>query len=109
MDILVCNAGIARSQTPAENVTDGRSLNVIDVNVNGLFWCCRASARPCAAGRGWIIDMLMSQLIVNKPQQQAYYNASKAAVDHLTKSLAAEWARAPCGSTRCADYIDTGG
>ena len=35
----------------------------------------------------------MSGIIVNKPQEQAYYNASKAAVHHLTKSLGAEWAR----------------
>jgi NAD(P)-dependent dehydrogenase (short-subunit alcohol dehydrogenase family) len=34
----------------------------------------------------------MSGFIVNKPQEQSYYNASKAAVHHLTKSLAAEWA-----------------
>src|SRR5258708_13208734 len=33
----------------------------------------------------------MSGFIVNKPQEQSYYNASKAAVHHLTKSLAAEW------------------
>jgi NAD(P)-dependent dehydrogenase (short-subunit alcohol dehydrogenase family) len=34
----------------------------------------------------------MSGFIVNKPQEQSYYNASKAGVHHLTKSLAAEWA-----------------
>jgi NAD(P)-dependent dehydrogenase (short-subunit alcohol dehydrogenase family) len=34
----------------------------------------------------------MSGLIVNRPQAQSYYNASKAAVHQLTKSLAAEWA-----------------
>src|SRR5271169_4865809 len=53
MDILVCNAGIARSQTPAEDVTDEHWLNVIDVNLNGLFWCCRAFGKTMlAAGRG---------------------------------------------------------
>src|ERR1700678_1056550 len=93
VDILVCNAGIARSQTPAEDVTDDHWLNVIDVNLNGLFWCCRAFGKNMlAAGRGSIINIgSMSGFIVNKPQQQAYYNASKAAVHHLTKSLAAEW------------------
>ena len=94
VDILVCNAGIARSQTPAEDVTDEHWLNVIDINLNGLFWCCRAFGKPMlAAGRGSIINIgSMSGYIVNKPQPQAYYNASKAAVHHLTKSLAAEWA-----------------
>src|SRR6202453_1962647 len=93
VDILVCNAGIARSQTPAEDVTDEHWLNVIDVNLNGVFWCCRAFGKNMlAAGRGSIINIgSMSGFIVNKPQQQAYYNASKAAVHHLTKSLAAEW------------------
>src|SRR5579871_301403 len=94
IDILVCNAGIARSETAAEDVTDEHWLNVIDVNLNGLFWCCRAFGRPMlAAGRGSIVNVgSMSGYIVNKPQPQAYYNASKAGVHHLTKSLAAEWA-----------------
>jgi NAD(P)-dependent dehydrogenase (short-subunit alcohol dehydrogenase family) len=94
VDILVCNAGIARSETPAEDVTDEHWLNVIDVNLNGLFWCCRAFGRSMLqAGRGSIVNIgSMSGFIVNKPQPQAYYNASKAGVHHLTKSLAAEWA-----------------
>jgi NAD(P)-dependent dehydrogenase (short-subunit alcohol dehydrogenase family) len=37
IDILVCNAGIARSETPAEHLTDEHWRNVIDVNLNGLF------------------------------------------------------------------------
>ena len=39
VDILVNNAGIARSETPAETVADEHWLNVIDVNLNGTFWC----------------------------------------------------------------------
>ena len=50
VDILVCNAGIARSETPAEDVTDEHWLNVIDVNLNGLFWCCRAFGKTHAGG-----------------------------------------------------------
>ena len=94
VDILVCNAGIARSETAAEDLADEHWLNVIDVNLNGLFWCCRAFGRPMlAAGRGSIVNIgSMSGYIVNKPQPQAQYNASKAGVHHLTKSLAAEWA-----------------
>ncbi|SRR5579883_39808 len=94
IDVLVCNAGIARSETPAEDVADEHWLNVIDVNLNGLFWCCRSFGKHMlAAGKGAIVNIgSMSGFIVNKPQPQAYYNASKAAVHHLTKSLAAEWA-----------------
>ncbi|TXL76736.1 SDR family oxidoreductase [Vineibacter terrae] len=94
IDILVNNAGIARSETPAETVTDEHWLNVLDVNLNGTFWCCRAFGRHMLAAKSGVIVNVgsMSGFIVNKPQEQSYYNASKAAVHHLTKSLAAEWA-----------------
>jgi NAD(P)-dependent dehydrogenase (short-subunit alcohol dehydrogenase family) len=65
IDILVNSAGIARSETPAEKV---KAKSGAIVNIGS-----------------------MSGFIVNKPQEQCYYNASKAAVHHLTKSLAAEW------------------
>ncbi|HZZ61376.1 MAG TPA: SDR family oxidoreductase [Roseiarcus sp.] len=93
VDILVCNAGIVRA-FPAEDGTDHDWLDVLDVNLNGVFWCCRAFGRPMlAAGRGSIVNVgSMSGIIVNKPQAQASYNAAKAGVHHLTKSLAAEWA-----------------
>ena len=94
VDILVNNAGIARSETPAETVTDEHWLNVLDVNLNGTFWCCRAFGKHMLAAKsGTIVNIgSMSGFIVNKPQEQCFYNASKAAVHHLTKSLAAEWA-----------------
>ncbi|NNG02750.1 MAG: SDR family oxidoreductase [Inquilinus sp.] len=93
IDILVNNAGIARSGVPAEEVTDEHWRNVIDVNLNGVFWCCRAfGGHMLASGKGAIVNIgSMSGFIVNKPQEQSFYNASKAAVHHLTKSLAAEW------------------
>ncbi|TDW59897.1 NAD(P)-dependent dehydrogenase (short-subunit alcohol dehydrogenase family) [Novosphingobium sp. PhB55] len=94
IDILVNNAGIARSETAAETVEDEHWLNVIDVNLNGTFWCARAFGRHMlAAGRGSVVNVgSMSGFIVNRPQGQSYYNASKAAVHQLTRSLAAEWA-----------------
>ena len=94
VDILVCSAGIAISGPLAEDVTDEEWLKVVNVNLNGLFWCCREfGSHMLRAGRGVIVNIgSMSGLIVNKPQAQASYNASKAGVHHLTKSLAAEWA-----------------
>lgn len=94
LDVLVNNAGIARSETPAEAVSDEHWLNVIDINLNGTFWCCRAFGKHMLAAKaGTIVNIgSMSGFIVNKPQEQCYYNASKAAVHHLTRSLAAEWA-----------------
>lgn len=94
IDILVNNAGIARSDTAAEDVADEHWRNVLDVNLNGSFWCARSFGRHMlAAGSGSIVNVgSMSGFIVNRPQPQSYYNASKAAVHQLTRSLAAEWA-----------------
>jgi NAD(P)-dependent dehydrogenase (short-subunit alcohol dehydrogenase family) len=73
---------------------DQRWLDVLNVNVNGAFWCARAAGRHMLArGSGAIVNVgSMSGFIVNRPQGQAHYNASKAALHHLTRSLAAEWA-----------------
>lgn len=93
VDILVNNAGIAISNHPAETMSDEVWNKVIDVNLNGTFWCCRAFGNAMLKqGRGSIVNVgSMSGFIVNRPQEQANYNASKAAVHHLTRSLAAEW------------------
>jgi NAD(P)-dependent dehydrogenase (short-subunit alcohol dehydrogenase family) len=110
VDILVNNAGIARSETPAESVTDEHWLNVIDVNLNGTFWCCRAFGKHMLRARaGAVVNIgSMSGFIVNKPQEQCYYNASKAAVHHLTRSLAAEWgARGVRVNAVAPTYIET--
>jgi NAD(P)-dependent dehydrogenase (short-subunit alcohol dehydrogenase family) len=92
--ILVNNAGVAKSDVRAEDATDEHWRFHIEVNLNGLFWCCRAFGREMLKReRGSIVNVgSMSGFIVNKPQPQSFYNASKAAVHHLTKSLAAEWA-----------------
>ena len=93
VDVLVNNAGVAKSDVRAEDTTDEHWRFHMDVNLDGLFWCCRAfGRRMLAQGNGAIVNIgSMSGFIVNKPQPQAFYNASKAAVHHLTRSLAAEW------------------
>jgi len=95
IDILICSAGIARSGTAAEDVSEELWKNVLDVNLNGLFACCRSFGKfMIGRGKGTIVNIgSMSGVVVNKPQFQSYYNASKAAVHQLTKSLAAEWAK----------------
>lgn len=94
VDILVNNAGVAQSDVPAEETSDDHWRFHMEVNLDGLFWCCRAFGRAMLKrGSGSIVNIgSMSGLIVNKPQPQAFYNASKAAVHQLTRSLAAEWA-----------------
>ncbi len=94
VDVLVANAGIARSGIPSEDVTDEDWLAVNDVNYNGVFWCDRAFGRlMLQAGRGSVVNIgSMSGIISNRPQEQPHYNGAKAAVHQLTRSLAAEWA-----------------
>jgi NAD(P)-dependent dehydrogenase (short-subunit alcohol dehydrogenase family) len=89
----VCNAGIA-SNTPAEDVSDEEWDRVIGINLTGVFKTCRAFGRKMLeAGHGSIVNIgSMSADIVNTPQPQCHYNASKAGVHHLTRSLAVEWA-----------------
>jgi NAD(P)-dependent dehydrogenase (short-subunit alcohol dehydrogenase family) len=110
VDMLICCAGIAISGVAAEAATPAEWRKVLDVNLNGVFWACQAFGRfMLARERGTIVNIgSMSGLIVNKPQEQASYNASKAAVHHLTKSLAAEWAtRGVRVNAVAPTYIDT--
>lgn len=110
IDILVANAGIGRPPVAAEDVCDEDWLAVNDVNLNGLFWCNRAFGRHMLTrGQGAIVNIgSMSGTIVNRPQGQSHYNASKAAVHHLTKSLAAEWAdRGVRVNSVAPTYIET--
>lgn len=110
VDILVNNAGIAISNHPAEKMSDEVWNKVIDVNLNGVFWCCRAFGRYMLERRsGSIVNVgSMSADIVNRPQEQANYNASKAGVHHLSRSLAAEWGnRGVRVNVVAPTYIDT--
>jgi len=109
-DILVNNAGVAKSDVRAEDTSDEHWHLHMDVNLHGLFWCCRDFGRQMLARRkGSIVNIgSMSGFIVNKPQPQAFYNASKAAVHHLTRSLAAEWgARGVRVNAVAPTYIET--
>jgi NAD(P)-dependent dehydrogenase (short-subunit alcohol dehydrogenase family) len=94
IDILIANAGIAWPDTGAEDMTDEVWLKMIDIDLNGMFWSCRSfGSHMLSRGRGAIVTVgSMSGVISNKPQRQAHYNAAKAGVHHLTKSIAGEWA-----------------
>jgi NAD(P)-dependent dehydrogenase (short-subunit alcohol dehydrogenase family) len=94
IDILVNCAGIAQF-VPAEEMKEEEWDRVLDVNLKATFLCCKAVAPSMIANRrGKIINIAsMSGSIVNYPQPQCAYNASKAGVVMLTKSLAAEWAQ----------------
>lgn len=92
--IWVNNAGIDIN-APAEEMTDEQFTKVVDINLNGVFYCCReAGKHMLERGSGVIVNIAsMSGIVSNHPQPQCAYNSSKAAVIMLTKSLAGEWGR----------------
>jgi NAD(P)-dependent dehydrogenase (short-subunit alcohol dehydrogenase family) len=93
VDVLVNNSGVCFHR-PALEVPDDEWRAVWEVNVDGVWNCSRAAgAQMVERGTGVIVNVgSISAEIVNRPQWQPAYNASKAAVHQLTKSLAAEWA-----------------
>ena len=93
IDVLVAAAGIV-DNVAAEETSAAVWQRAMDININGVFFCAQAAGRSMIPRRtGSIITIAsMSGLIVNRPQPQAAYNASKAAVIQMTRSLAAEWA-----------------
>jgi NAD(P)-dependent dehydrogenase (short-subunit alcohol dehydrogenase family) len=93
VDVLVNNAGTSIHR-PALDVPLEEWRAVFDVNVDGVWLCSRAvGAQMVQRGTGTIVNIgSISAMIVNRPQMQPAYNASKAAVHQLTRSLAAEWA-----------------
>ncbi|SDY68625.1 glucose 1-dehydrogenase [Tessaracoccus flavus] len=91
--LAVNNAGIGAG-TPALDITPDQWRSVYETNVDGLFWSCQAEGRAMIAnGGGAIVNIAsISGSIANRNLTQAQYNSGKAAVIHLTKSLAVEWA-----------------
>lgn len=92
IDVLINNAG-ACVHRPSLQVTNEEWRQVMSVNVNAVWLMAQiAGAHMVERGRGSIVNIgSMSGAIVNRPQWQPAYNASKAAAHHLTRSLAAEW------------------
>ena len=93
VDVLINNAGTCIHRAALE-VTPQEWRHVMDTNVDGVWNCAQAFGRVMVSQqRGVIVNIgSISGLIVNRPQWQPSYNASKAAVHQLTRSLAAEWA-----------------
>lgn len=95
LDGVFNNAGICLHKSAVDASID-EWLKVVNVNLNGIYIVARAAGMQFLkeGKKGSIVNTAsMSGTIVNIPQDQASYNASKAAVIQLTKSLAVEWSQ----------------
>ncbi|GAB3260843.1 SDR family NAD(P)-dependent oxidoreductase [Kineosporia babensis] len=110
-DILVTSAGVVEDDVPAEELGADLYDHVMGVNLRGVFLTCQAFGRTMLEqGSGSIVNIasMSGNATVNFPQRQAIYNASKAGVSALTRSLAVEWGpRGVRVNALSPGYIDT--
>ncbi|KAF4637197.1 hypothetical protein G7Y89_g869 [Cudoniella acicularis] len=95
-DVLINSAGIADSNIPAEKYDHDMWRRLIDINLTGSFLMSQAVGKAMKAANkpgSIVLVASMSGSIVNYPQEQSCYNASKAGVIQFGKSLAAEWSK----------------
>ncbi|KAB5575503.1 sorbitol utilization protein SOU2 [Coniochaeta sp. 2T2.1] len=125
LDVFVANSGVAWEQGPIIDGGLDHYRKVMATNVDGTVYCARSAGRVWRRQRrdgtnskgeklegGWgggsfIATASMSGHIANVPQLQAAYNASKAGVIHLCKSLAVEWAGFARANSVSPGYINT--
>ena len=93
LHVAVNHAGVNRNSAAEETAIEEWD-EMFALNTRAVFQCCQEEAKAMlAAGYGKIVNTAsMASLIVPHPQKQVAYNASKAAVVQLTRTLAAEWA-----------------
>ncbi|KAF7295562.1 NAD-P-binding protein [Mycena indigotica] len=94
VDAVVASAGIVHNHSAFDYPVD-RLKRLYDINVHGAFFTAREAAKAMIPQGGGAVVLIasMSANIVNVPQLQTPYNASKAAVKHMASSLAVEWAK----------------
>lgn len=111
IDGLVAAAGIAEDDVAAEEMDTATFDRVLSVNLRGVFLTCQSFGRPMLAqgsGRIVAISSMSGNHVVNEPQRQCAYNASKAGVTALVKSLAVEWGpRGVRVNAVSPGYVDT--
>lgn len=92
LGIAVNAAGIANAHA-AESMSEDQFQSLMDINLKGVFFSCQAEASAMLKhGKGSIINIgSMSGVISNRGLEQCHYNASKAGVIHMGKSMAMEW------------------
>ncbi|CAN9342689.1 unnamed protein product [Alternaria alternata] len=125
LDIFVANSGVSWGDESFIDSNIAKYAEVMDINTNGLVYCAHVAGshfrRQKLEGTtlhgtqlenfetgSFIATASMSGHIVNIPRRQAAYNASKAAVIHMSKSLAIEWLKFARVNTVSPGFIETG-
>jgi len=111
IDHLVAAAGLSEEPTPAEQMSLQAWQRTIGVNLTGVFLTCQRVGRVMlgqGSGRIVTVASMSGAHVVNTPQQQVAYNASKGGLVAMTKSLAYEWApRGVRVNALSPGYVDT--
>lgn len=106
IDVLVNNAGVS-VRNPAVDITADQWEQVVGTNLSGAFWVAQAAARRMLLGRGGVILFTASTNALVGYRYYADYNATKAGLVALTRSLALEWAPKVRVNAVCPGYVLT--
>jgi meso-butanediol dehydrogenase/(S,S)-butanediol dehydrogenase/diacetyl reductase len=106
VDVAVCNAGVS-VRSPAAEIDAGQWEQVVGTNLSGAFWVAQAAAKRMLAGSGGVILFTASTNALVGYRYYADYNASKAGLVALTRSLALEWAPKIRVNAACPGYVLT--
>jgi sorbose reductase len=125
LDVFIANSGVVWSKGAMLDGPISMYSDVVQTNLDGVYYCARAAGlhfrrqkregttldgrplEPRFREGSFVATASMSGHIVNVPQLQAAYNASKAAVIHLCKSLAVEWVGFARANSISPGYINT--
>ncbi len=106
LDVLVDNAGVS-VRSPAVDISADQWDQVVGTNLSGAFWVAQAAARRMLPGRGGVILFTASTNALVGYRYYADYNATKAGLVALTRSLALEWAPTIRVNAVCPGYVLT--
>jgi len=106
LDVLVNNAGVS-VRSPALDISPEQWDQVLATNLSGSFWVAQAAARRMLAGAGGVILNTASTNALVGYRYYADYNATKAGLVALTRSLALEWAPKVRVNAVCPGYVLT--
>ena len=106
LDVLVNNAGVS-VRSPAVDISPDQWEQVLATNLSGAFWVAQAAARRMLAGAGGVILNTASTNALVGYRYYADYNAAKAGLVALTRSLALEWAPKVRVNAVCPGYVLT--